>query len=185
MRVLIVSNNSERSRPAAYRARELFAAAGDEASVSEGGIGEAAADLCVVVGGDGTVLHVGKEAALRGIPVLALNTGRVGFLTAQDAEKAKVEENLKDMKELLEQTKDRELTDDEIDKIKAGKEKLMTGAQALFAKMYEAQGAGAQGAPDPSQFAQGMGGDMGGGADASAGNGPAADDVVDGDYREV
>ncbi|MBR0172226.1 MAG: molecular chaperone DnaK [Lachnospiraceae bacterium] len=101
------------------------------------------------------------------------------------AEKAKVEENLKEMKELLEQTKDRELTDDEIDKIKAGKEKLMTGAQALFAKMYEAQGAGAQGAPDPSQFAQGMGGDMGGGADASAGNGPAADDVVDGDYREV
>lgn len=85
MRVLIVSNNSERSRPAAYRARELFAAAGDEASVREGGLGEAEADLCVVVGGDGTVLHVGKEAALRGIPVLALNTGRVGFLTAQDA----------------------------------------------------------------------------------------------------
>ena len=97
------------------------------------------------------------------------------------AEKAKVEENLKEMKDLLEQTKDRELTDDEIDKIKTGKEKLMTDAQALFAKMYEAQGGGAQGAPDPSQFAQGMGG----AADASADNGPAADDVVDGDYREV
>ena len=78
------------------------------------------------------------------------------------AEKEKVEANLKEMKELLEQTKDRELTDDEIDKIKAGKEKLMTDAQALFAKVYEAQGAAAgAGGIDPSQFTQGMGPDMG------------------------
>ncbi|WP_026657490.1 molecular chaperone DnaK [Butyrivibrio sp. AC2005] len=94
------------------------------------------------------------------------------------SQKQTVEDDLKALKDTLEQTKDRELTDSEIDTIKSQKEKLMTDAQALFAKVYEsAQGAaGAQGAgPDMS----GMGG-----AAQSSNNG-AADDVVDGDYREV
>ncbi|MBR0090359.1 MAG: molecular chaperone DnaK [Lachnospiraceae bacterium] len=96
------------------------------------------------------------------------------------AEKAKVEDNLKEMKELLEQTKDRELTDDEIDKIKAGKEKLMTDAQALFAKVYEqTQGAGAGPMPD-----MGPAPDMGAASSDTPG-GDNNDDVVDGDYREV
>ncbi|SDB35814.1 molecular chaperone DnaK [Butyrivibrio sp. INlla16] len=94
------------------------------------------------------------------------------------SQKQTVEDDLKALKDTLEQTKDRELTDSEIDTIKSQKEKLMTDAQALFAKVYEsAQGAaGAQGAgPDMSG--------MGGAAQSSdAGN---ADDVVDGDYREV
>ena len=39
------------------------------------------------------------------------------------------------------------MTDAQVDEIKAAKEKLMTSAQNLFAKMYEAtQGAGAAGA---------------------------------------
>lgn len=38
--------------------------------------------LCVVIGGDGAVLHYGKEAAKNNIPVIAVNTGRVGFLTS-------------------------------------------------------------------------------------------------------
>ncbi len=84
MKALIVCNNNERSRLAADRARKLFLASGDEAVVTEKGLSENA-DLCVVVGGDGAVLHAGKEAALRGMPVLALNTGRVGFLTAPEA----------------------------------------------------------------------------------------------------
>ena len=94
------------------------------------------------------------------------------------SQKQTVEDDLKALKDTLEQTKDRELTDSEIDTIKSQKEKLMTDAQALFAKVYEsAQGAaGAQGAgPDMSN--------MGGAAQSqNAGN---ADDVVDGDYREV
>ena len=94
------------------------------------------------------------------------------------SQKQTVEDDLKALKDTLEQTKDRELTDSEIDTIKSQKEKLMTDAQALFAKVYEsAQGAaGAQGAgPDMSG--------MGGAAQSSdAGNN---DDVVDGDYREV
>ena len=67
------------------------------------------------------------------------------------------------------------MTDAQIEDIKAGKEKLMNSAQALFAKMYEsaqASGAGAQGA----------GPDMGSAGSAS---GSAADDVIDGDFKEV
>ena len=85
MKTLIFSNDNERSRLAAERVRGLFAAAGDEAAVASDALSGISADLCVVVGGDGAVLHAGKQAALSGVPVLALNTGRVGFLTAQEA----------------------------------------------------------------------------------------------------
>ena len=63
-----------------------------------------------------------------------------------------------------------------IDALKAGKEDLMNAAQKLFQKMYE-QTAGAQGAGP-----QGAGPDMGGAGQSTSG---PADDVVDGDYREV
>ena len=64
-----------------------------------------------------------------------------------------------------------EVTDAQIEELKAGKEKLMNSAQKLFANMYEqTQGAGAQGA-GPDMGAQG------------AGN--ANDDVVDGEFTEV
>ena len=90
-----------------------------------------------------------------------------------DSEKAPVEADLKELKELLERTKDAELTPDQVAELNAGKEKLMNSAQALFTKMYEQAGAGAAG---PDMGAAGP--DMG---SASS----AADDVVDGDYREV
>jgi len=90
--------------------------------------------------------------------------------------KSTVEEDLSALKAVLERTKDQEMSDSDIDEMKAAKEKLMTDAQALFAKVYEqAQGAGAAGA-GPDMGAAGAGPDMG-----SA----AGDDVVDGDYREV
>ena len=101
------------------------------------------------------------------------------------SQKSAVEADLKALKDLLESTKDQELNDSQISDIKAAKEKLMTSAQSLFAKVYEqAQGAaGAQGAgPNMGGFA-GAGPDMG-----SANNGQASgndDNVVDGDYREV
>ncbi len=84
-----------------------------------------------------------------------------------------VEEDLSALKAILERTKDQEMSDSDIDEMKAAKEKLMTDAQALFAKVYEqAQGAAGAG---PDMGAAGAGPDMG----------SAADDVVDGDYREV
>jgi len=90
-----------------------------------------------------------------------------------EADKAAVETEISSLKAVLERTANQtELSDADIDELKAGKEKLMNAAQKVFAKVYEqaqaAQGAqGAQSGPD-------MGADAG-----------AADDVVDGDYREV
>ncbi len=91
--------------------------------------------------------------------------------------KAGVEADLQALKDILEKTKDAEMTEDQVAEMKAAQEKLMTGAQALFTKMYE-QAQAANGG------AAGAGPDMGAGAQATndAGN---TDDVVDGDYREV
>ena len=95
-----------------------------------------------------------------------------------DSEKAPVEADLQALKDLLEKTKDeQELSDSQVDEMKAAKEKLMQSAQTLFTKVYEqAQAAGAAG---PDMGAAGAGPDM------NAGSGAPEDDVVDGDYREV
>ena len=101
-------------------------------------------------------------------------------------EKSGVEADLAKVKEILEATKDQEMSDSQLDELKAAKEKLETDAQSLFTKMYEnmQQAAGAQGAgagPDMSGFT-GAGPDMG---QAAGGSDDAPDDVVDGDFREV
>ena len=95
------------------------------------------------------------------------------------SQKQTVEDDIKALKATLEQTKDKELSDSEIDSLKSQKEKLMNDAQALFAKMYEnVQGAAGAG---PNMGA-GAGPDMGSASQSSSNNN---DDVVDGDYREV
>ena len=97
------------------------------------------------------------------------------------SQKVTVEADLADLKAILERTKDKEMSDGEIDEMKAAKEKLMNDAQALFAKVYEqAQGAAGQAGPDM--------GDMGGFSGATgAGQGGSGDDddIIDGDFREV
>ncbi len=91
--------------------------------------------------------------------------------------KGTVEEDLTRLKELVEKSNPEVMSDGEIADIKAAKEKLMTDAQALFAKLYENSGAAGAG-PDMSGANYGDAGNAGG----STGNN---DDVVDGDYREV
>jgi NAD+ kinase len=63
---------------AVKRVRAAVAAA--EAKIVEDGD----ADLVVVLGGDGTMLRALKQGLDTGVPVLGVNFGRVGFLTALD-----------------------------------------------------------------------------------------------------
>ena len=94
-----------------------------------------------------------------------------------DSEKATVQADLDALKALLEAHPEADkMTDAELDEMKAAKEKLMTSAQQVFAKMYE-QAQAAQGAA-------GAGPDMNAGAGQQAAGG-ADDDVVDADYKEV
>ncbi len=92
-------------------------------------------------------------------------------------DKAAVESDLNALKEAINRAPIDSMTDAQVEDIKAGKEKLMASAQALFAKVYEA----AQGAAG----AQGAGPDMGGAAGAGSASGAAGDDVIDGDFKEV
>ncbi|MBE5949697.1 MAG: molecular chaperone DnaK [Lachnospiraceae bacterium] len=91
-----------------------------------------------------------------------------------DDDRAKVQADLDALKDLVEKTNIDNMTDADVEAIKAAKETLMQSAQTVFSKMYEQQAAangGAQAGPD-----------MGA---ADGGYTSADDDVVDGDYREV
>lgn len=43
------------------------------------------ADIAIALGGDGTMLHVAREVAPRGIPLLGVNIGTLGFLSGTEA----------------------------------------------------------------------------------------------------
>ncbi len=90
-------------------------------------------------------------------------------------EKASLEADLNDLKSFLDSTKDTELTEDQVIELKGKQEALMNKAQNLFTKMYENM-----------QGAAGANPDMGAAGTAEqASDDGSADDVVDGDYREV
>ena len=95
-----------------------------------------------------------------------------------ESDKTQVQADLESVKAILERTKDQEMSDSDVDELKAAKEKLTQSAQSVFTKMYEqaAQAQqGAQGAAGPDMNAQ-AGSNVGSNAD---------DDVIDGDFREV
>ncbi|MBQ0043051.1 MAG: molecular chaperone DnaK [Lachnospiraceae bacterium] len=97
-----------------------------------------------------------------------------------ESDKSGVEADLQAVKDILEKTKDQEMTEDQVAELKAAQEKLQNSAQSLFTKMYESmqQAQGGQAGPD-------MGAGFGGDAAGAGAAGETADDVVDGDYREV
>ena len=89
-------------------------------------------------------------------------------------DKAAVEADLNTLKEAINRAPIDAMTEDQVNDIKAGKEKLMESAQKLFAKVYEKSGAqGATGAEGATQ--------AGGEATGSSSD----DDVIDADYKEV
>jgi molecular chaperone DnaK len=92
-------------------------------------------------------------------------------------EKTAVEADLSRLKELIEKSNPEVMSEGEVEDIKAAKEKLMTDAQALFAKLYEQTGAAGAAGPGPGPDMSGTG---------NAGSNQTYDgDVVDGDYKEV
>lgn len=92
-------------------------------------------------------------------------------------EKANVEADLNALKSLLESTKDQELSESQVAEIKAAQEKMMTSSQALFTKMYE--NAQASGAAGPDMSGMGSAPESGGSSDGGA------DDIIDGDFKEI
>jgi len=96
-----------------------------------------------------------------------------------ESEKTDLQAEIENVKAILERTKDKEMSEDEVGELKAAQEKMMEKAQGLFTKMYESmQGAqDAQGAgPDMSQFTQSNSND-------GPTDGSEAGDY--GDFREV
>jgi len=84
-------------------------------------------------------------------------------------DKEKVQSELDSLKALIDSANIEDMTDSQVEDIKAGKQRLMDAAQTIFAKMYE--GAADAGAEQ---------GEAAGGDSAYQ-----ADDVVDADYKEV
>jgi molecular chaperone DnaK len=100
------------------------------------------------------------------------------------SDKAAVEADLNALKDIIAKCGD-ELSDAQINDLKAGREKLMNSAQKLFEKVYQQQ-AGQAGQAGPQGGPGFDGGQTYGGPGAGSGmNGSNDDDVVDGDFREV
>ena len=91
------------------------------------------------------------------------------------ADKEAVEADIKALKDLVEKVKDNdELTSEQMDEMKAAKDKLVESSQKVFEKLYaDAQAQANQ--------ADGAAADNGN----KDGKNPYGDDVVDGDYKEV
>ena len=91
-------------------------------------------------------------------------------------EKAAVEADLNSLKDILAKAPADDMTDAQVDEIKAGKEKLMQSANTLFTKMYENMQQAQQGQAGPTGQTD---------AGASGSQGGSNDDVVDADFKEL
>ncbi|MCL2696733.1 MAG: NAD(+)/NADH kinase [Oscillospiraceae bacterium] len=79
MKAIICKNMKKPGDDSVSVVMERLRAAGIEAEFRDGV--SAGCDLVITIGGDGTILHHGKAAARLGLPLLGINTGRLGFMT--------------------------------------------------------------------------------------------------------
>nr|MCR5584407.1 Hsp70 family protein [Lachnospiraceae bacterium] len=95
-----------------------------------------------------------------------------------ESDKANVQRDLDNLKDLVNKANPEVMTENEVNDLKAAKERLMESAQSLFSKIYEQSQGGAQGAGPDMGANSGNTGSSNGGSNNN-------DDVVDGDFREV
>ncbi len=95
---LYVDVNRENARSLAGRVAESFKSNSYAVSpiVDDRGLEDAA--LLITIGGDGTLLRAARLAVDRGIPIIGINTGRLGFLTEFDEN----DEHIEELPDLLE-----------------------------------------------------------------------------------
>ncbi len=98
---LYVDVNRENARAIAARVAERFRARGygialcpgcDGLTLATEGARLRNAALLITVGGDGTLLRAARLAVDDGIPLLGINTGRLGFLTEFDEDDARIDD---------------------------------------------------------------------------------------------
>lgn len=95
---LYVDENRENSRVLAHRVGRSFEEAGYRVAPLSNGAPLDDAALLVTIGGDGTLLRAARLAVDDGIPILGINTGRLGFLTEFDED----DEHIDELPDLLE-----------------------------------------------------------------------------------
>ena len=91
--VAIAARSPARSAGALVATAEEIAKHGEAAAGIEPSPATAAPDLCLVLGGDGTILHALRRFARTGVPVFGVNFGTVGFLAA--VERGDTEEGMR------------------------------------------------------------------------------------------
>ena len=86
MRVAVIPNpNKDEGLVQTARLCEILKSRGIDAVTDEDRLYEGT-DVVIVLGGDGTILCAAEECATRGIPVMGINLGRVGFMTETEQE---------------------------------------------------------------------------------------------------
>lgn len=87
--VVLASVNRPRVRAELSRIRQILAKSAEIVAVDEDESFDFSAevvDLCVVLGGDGSILSAARRMGLKQVPVVGVNLGRLGFLAALDAD---------------------------------------------------------------------------------------------------
>ena len=99
---LYVDGNRENARAVATRVTESFKASGYEvmpvSGAAQNGAKLSDAALLITIGGDGTLLRAARLAVADGVPIIGINTGRLGFLTEFD----EGDEHIDELPDLLE-----------------------------------------------------------------------------------